>query len=87
MKFIEKVEPVDAVQWDGTNVSEIFEILEDNLVGVVVNNMPISVILYSMRENIRIGDWAIRESNGELSILDNYSFNEWYSPVKPNDHD
>lgn len=80
LKVIPKTRPVyEAIQWLGSNQSEIFEYFGKSKIGL----SPFDKSQLSMRGGdsyliINLFDWILQDEHNDLYIVSEESFNEFY---------
>jgi hypothetical protein len=93
MKYLQKVQVVDAVQWKRNNKREMFEFLEwtrwdkldNNACGDRFQYNVLSEGLYvSGNKYVNVGDYVVKTSKDELMVYSESEFNETFElPYQP----
>jgi hypothetical protein len=93
MKYLQKVQVVDAVQWKRNNKREMFEFLEwtrwdkldNNACGDRFQyNVPLEGLYVSGNKYVNIGDYVVKTSKDELMVYSESEFNETFElPYQP----
>jgi hypothetical protein len=93
MKYLQKVQVVDTVQWKRNNKREMFEFLEwtrwdkldNNACGDRFQYNVLSEGLYvSGNKYVNVGDYVVKTSKDELMVYSESEFNETFElPYQP----
>jgi len=68
VKFRKKPEVVDAVQWNGENLSELRVFLGVNLLYTLPGSEEVPLTTQSGKQFARVGDWLVKAENGGLAL-------------------
>lgn len=88
-KVIPKTRPVyDALQWTGSNQTEIFGHFGKGKIGL----SPFDKSQLTMRGGdsymiINLYDWILQDENGDVYIVTEESFNEYYKFAEENENE
>ena len=84
MKFRKKPVVIEAVLWNGTQVSEVTEWIEDALHNDTIMRFGDKVVLKTLEGNMiaNPGDYIIKGVKGELYPCKPDIFEQTYEPIK-----
>ena len=91
MKFIKKPEVIEAEKWTGTNFDYIMRFMQEfhgnklnyeNAEELAYKTKKISVRTPDGIVTANVGDWIIKEANGEFRTCNTDTFLTIYEPLK-----
>lgn len=83
MPYFRKKEPTEAIRWTGENHGEMALFLDRCCPGPtgVVQGDVVLLMFEDWKEEVLIGSWIVRGSQGELVIMSDYAFQLLFTEV------
>lgn len=83
-KYMEKPVFVEAIQFDGNNLDEVWKTLgSDDIYGPDKDNPDVLIVTTLVGDrNVRVDNWIVRNLRGELKVIDPKIFANRYEFVE-----
>lgn len=76
-----KLPVVEAIQWDGTNITELQQLIAPTGDPLIVEHSTFGAPTPDGTQVVNITDWVVKSSKGDIYVMTDEEFNEKFEAI------
>lgn len=72
---------VEAIQWDGTNITELQQLIAPTGDPLIVEHSTFNAPTPDGDQVVAIGDWVVKSAKGDIYVMSDEEFNEKFEAI------